>query len=151
MISALRTRGKVCVFALALIAFSNVAPAFAQFAWISSTGSDNNPCTGMQPCLTFTKALTVVPSGGKVNCLGSPGIFEGEIVTGASVTIDCAGVHTAFAGGGFFPNLELNGGSGQVVDIRNLTFSGIEKRSYCNIGKWPWHAHSRKLRCRGHD
>ena len=131
MIPTIRTRGKVCVFALALIAFSNVAPVFAteQFAWISSDGVDTNPCSPTQPCATFTRALAVLEFGGQINCINSPGIFEGDIFTAASMTIDCAGVHAAFGGGGFFPNLAFNGFN-QAVKIRNLTINGIGGTAY---------------------
>jgi hypothetical protein len=60
--------------------------------WVSSTGSDSNPCSVTQPCLTFAGALANTSSGGEIDCL-DPGGFGGAagVTINISVTIDCEG------------------------------------------------------------
>jgi hypothetical protein len=97
-----------------------ITPASATSAvtYISSTGSDSNPCTAAQPCATPSAALSNVGFGGQINCLDAPGwIFPG-ITVDKQVTIDCAG---------FFWATAANSGAFQIsqnVIIRNLTING---------------------------
>jgi hypothetical protein len=64
-------------------------------AWVSSTGSNSNPCTAALPCATFFQAINSIGAGlnGQVNCLNSFGTAEPDLEFGNSVTIDCAGVY----------------------------------------------------------
>jgi hypothetical protein len=127
----IRIIAKLFAFAVFLTAFLPVAPLFAAnvVTWISSTGSDANPCTAALPCATFFQAITEIGAGlnGQINCLNSPGINGTSIAFSDSVTIDCAGVFETNA-----PNAgALNPvGTNQVVKIRNLTISGT-------TGGWP--------------
>jgi hypothetical protein len=57
--------------------------------WVSNTGSDANPCSVTQPCLTFAGAIANTASGGEINCRG-PGGF-GAVTIAISVTINCEG------------------------------------------------------------
>jgi hypothetical protein len=120
-----RIIAKLFAFAVVLTAFLHDAPVFAGtgVVWISSTGSDSNPCTAALPCASFGEAVAVVAaSGGQINCLNSPGPTNGLIDSAASFTIDCAG-------GVYEVSLPNQGaliltGTNQIVKIRNLTISG---------------------------
>ena len=93
----IRIIAKLFAIVVALTAFLPVAPLFAAniVAWISSTGSDSNPCTAALPCATFFQAINSIGAGlnGQVNCLNSFGTAEPDLEFGNSVTIDCAGVY----------------------------------------------------------
>jgi hypothetical protein len=93
----------------------------APVVWISSTGSDSNPCTAAQPCKTFQSALGASGTGSQISCLNSPGPVTGGFESDSSWTIDCAGVYepTTHNSGAII----LTGGI-QAVTIRNLTISG---------------------------
>jgi hypothetical protein len=74
--------------------------------WVSNAGSDSNPCSVTQPCLTFAGALANTSSGGEINCLNAGG-FSPVTIT-ISVTIDCEGT----SNGGI-----LVGGEGYGITI----------------------------------
>jgi hypothetical protein len=118
----IRIIAKLFAAAVALTVLFQVAPVFAgNVNYISSTGSDSNPCTAAQPCATFAFVLTPLGSGGQISCLDSPGPTESAVVITQSLTIDCAGVYeTSLPNTGGF---QLNGNN-QVVKVRNLTISG---------------------------
>jgi hypothetical protein len=69
-------------------------PPSAGQAYVSPSGSDANPCTASQPCLSFGRAYKVVASGGVVQIAG--GTYAGQIIaedpakTGAPVTFEPA-------------------------------------------------------------
>jgi hypothetical protein len=118
-----RIIAKLFVLTFFLMAFLHVAPvSAASVVWISSGGSDVNPCNAAQPCTTFYKALTQLFAGGQVNCLNSPGPGDYAASTSLSFTVDCAGGVYQMEGpdsGAFYFY-----GTNQVVKIRNLTISG---------------------------
>jgi hypothetical protein len=118
----IRIIAKLFAVTIALTVFFQVAPVFAgNVNYISSTGSDSNPCTAAQPCATFAFVLTPLGSGGQISCLDFPGPTESAVVITESLTIDCAGVYeTSLPNTGGF---QLNGNN-QVVKVRNLTISG---------------------------
>jgi hypothetical protein len=126
-----RIIAKLFAIVVALTAFLPVAPLFAAniVTWISSTGSDSNPCTAALPCATFFQAINSIGAGlnGQVNCLNSFGTAESNLFFSVSVTVDCAGVYEAST-----PNTGafVSDGTNQVVKIRNLTISGT-------TGGWP--------------
>jgi hypothetical protein len=116
---------KLFAVAVALTAFLPVAPLFAAVPqpviWISSTGSDSNPCTAALPCATFNTASGGLTAGGQISCLDSPGPIGSSLEVTTSLTIDCAGVYVVN-----FPNLgafQLQAAN-QIVKIRNLTITG---------------------------
>src|SRR5215207_6122369 len=83
----------------ALVPLLSPAPTHAQGfrTWVSSTGSDANPCTRASPCQTFAGALSNTTINGQINCVDA-GFFGGpatNVVINKSVTIDC---HDVFAG-----------------------------------------------------
>jgi hypothetical protein len=115
---ATRSIAKLNVITLVLSAVVHIAPASAApVTFISSTGSDSNPCTAAQPCATLFAALTNVDAGGQVSCLDPTGWTFSGIGLGKPVTIDCAGVYAVTSAFGAFQ-------IGQAVVIRNLTING---------------------------
>ena len=114
--------------AVALAAFLLVAPTFAAagslVTFVSSTGSDSNPCTAALPCGTLAQAIGAGTSGGQVNCLNPTyGVVANdfnEIFLTYAVTIDCPGVIETSSGG---PLLIIQG-TNDAVKILNLTISG---------------------------
>lgn len=65
-----------------------IAPVHAQ-TWVSSGGSDSNPCTQTSPCQSFLRAVQVALPGGYISCL-TPGDF-GAVLIQKAITIDCTG------------------------------------------------------------
>jgi hypothetical protein len=121
----IRIIAKLFAVAVALTTFLPVAPLFATtpqlVVWISSTGSDTNPCTAALPCATFTTAVGGLPQGAQVSCLNSPGPTQPSTEIISNLTIDCAGVYVvSFPNSGAF---QLTRGD-QFVTIRNLTING---------------------------
>ena len=121
----IRIIANLCAVTVLLPAFVDVAPVFAApglaVAYVSSTGSDANPCTAALPCGTIPHAIGTVIQNGQIDCIDSPGM-SANVSTGASVTIDCPGSYSSNVAG--VSPLDL-GGSNQVVKVRNLTISGI--------------------------
>ena len=70
-------------FTAALSAPAQAQPFFRTF--VSGLGSDGNPCTRTQPCLTFAKALTNTNAGGEIDVL-DPGDY-GPFVIDKSISI----------------------------------------------------------------
>jgi len=97
-------------------------PAMAlERTWVSSGGTDFNPCTHASPCSSFQGAQANTDVGGKISCIDdglSPARIGGGLIT-KSITIDCAG--TSVSARGF-----VISGSGIIVTIRNLTIDGFD-------------------------
>jgi len=95
--------------------------ARAQFAntYVSSSGSDANPCdTPAAACRLFPMALSKTVDGGVVRCVDA-GNFGLTNIT-ISVTIDC------LAGGGGFNSQELTIlAPGKTVILRNIAVNGF--------------------------
>jgi hypothetical protein len=127
----IRIIARLFAVAVALTAFLPVAPLFAAnvVAWVSSTGSDGNPCTAALPCSTFFEAINSIGAGlnGQISCFNSFGQAAPDLFFSVSVTIDCAGIYETSQSneGALVPS-----GTNQVVKIRNLTISGA-------LGGWP--------------
>jgi hypothetical protein len=116
----IRIVGKL--FAVTLIALLHVGPvSAAPFVWISSTGSDSNPCTAAQPCAGIEQALGTLDNGGQVSCVDSPAFNKYNWNTNSSFTIDCVGTYSTISAN--VGGLVLLG-TNQVVKIRNFTISG---------------------------
>src|SRR5580704_16108889 len=120
----IRLIAKIFAVTVALTAFLNVASvSAAPVEWISNTGVDGNGCTAINPCASIDGAITVLDSGGQINCLNSPrsiGTFSIGGTGTSSATIDCAGVWETTGG---TITLSLNAAN-LIWKIRNLTFSG---------------------------
>jgi hypothetical protein len=76
--------------------FARPAGAQAVRTWVSTSGSDSNPCSRSLPCRNFTAAIDAVNSGGEVVALDSGG-FGPVTVTKAVSLIAPKGVHAAIA------------------------------------------------------
>ena len=96
--------------------------------FVSSAGSDHNPCTTAQPCATFAAAYNAVEANGIVAAL-DPGKY-GPLTITAPVTINgngWAAITGAAAGNG----ITINAGSGDVIlsgleiDGAGAAFDGI--------------------------
>src|ERR1700722_3802627 len=93
--------------------------------WVSAaSGSDSNPCTRTQPCLTFATALTRTSAGGEINAL-DPGDF-GPVTINKSVTI----FGNAAGGAGLTPTpgtsgIVISAGSSDVIHLDGLVFDGV--------------------------
>jgi len=119
----IRILAKLFAVTVLLITLSYVAPlSAAPVVYLSSTGSDANPCTATQPCADINRAMQVVDSGGQISCINSPSTLGNflDSLAGLSVTIDCPGLYLVnssnFTGMGF-------NASNQVIKIRNLTMN----------------------------
>ena len=103
----IRIIAKLFAVTIVLTAFLHVAPVFAgpPAVWVSSTGSDGNPCTAAQPCATFFEAVATLGgnTGGQLNCLNSPQPVEFgiEFFDPLSLTIDCAGAYNTTSSAAF--------------------------------------------------
>jgi hypothetical protein len=93
--------------------------------FVSSTGSDSNPCTVTQPCATFAVAYAAVAVNGIVAAL-DPGKY-GPLTISTSVTIDGNGwaaitapVGPALTSGGIYVPFSSNAN----VILRGLTIDG---------------------------
>src|ERR1700722_18172413 len=119
----IRIIAKLFAVTVVLTAFLHVAPVLAApVVWVSSAGSDSNPCTAALPCATFLIAGEHRDNGGQTNCIDSPGVSETNLGDSGSFSIDCAGTYETSS-----PNVGAIFliGTNQEVRIRNLTISGL--------------------------
>jgi hypothetical protein len=72
---------------LATTALSTAASAQSFRAYLSSTGSDSNPCTVSQPCRLLPAALNAIADGGEVWMLDSANFNSGTVNVTKSATI----------------------------------------------------------------
>jgi hypothetical protein len=122
-------------------------PAHAgQRAFVSSTGSDTNPCTPAAPCRSFQVAHDAVDAGGEivaldaagyapvtitksVSILGNPGFVAGiSVATLYGVTIATPGVnvvlrHLTLNGVGGYVGVHMT--NGNALTIENCVISGF--------------------------
>ena len=98
-------------------------PAFAvQRTFISTSGSDANPCSTTQPCRSIAVALAATDPGGEIIVLGSGGY--GSATINKSVTIQSPS--GTYAGISVFPGsdgITVNGANIAVV-LRGLSING---------------------------
>lgn len=79
-----------------LLLLAGSSPAQVVRTWVSTEGSDANPCSRQLPCRNFAAAVTAVDAGGEVVALDSGGY--GAVSISKSVTIVApAGLHAAIA------------------------------------------------------
>jgi hypothetical protein len=116
---------RALVAALLVVVSAPQVQAQNTFSFVSSTGSDGNPCTAASPCATLSQALSTTISGGQISCLDATAITELNFqpTSVPSFTIDCTGVVATSTVGTTGAMLQL-ANSDQVVKIRNLTFNG---------------------------
>jgi hypothetical protein len=112
--------------ALAFIVALSSVPADAQpfsLTLVSGLGSDSNPCTRTQPCLTFAHALVNTNAGGKIVVL-DPGDY-GPLVINKAISIVNDGVGTVgIRGPSGGTAITINAGPSDNVSLRGLTIEG---------------------------
>lgn len=117
-------KSRMIVNALALLAFSLGVTlnchAQSDRAWVSTGGSDTNPCSEKQPCRTFGAAIAAVRAGGEVAALDS-GEY-GPVVIAKSVTLSAPVGVRAVVPASTRDSVQINAGASDTVTLRNLHF-----------------------------
>ena len=98
------------------LALAGVSQATVPRAFVSTNGSDTNPCSAVQPCRSFNQALTVAEAGGEIVVQNSGGYSTGFTIT-QSVTIDAGGFNASVIRGcpRLQPEPNARSGSRQTV------------------------------------
>ena len=108
---------------VSLLLLSSIAHAQAFRAYVSSAGSDANPCTVVAPCRLLPAALSAVASGGEIWILDSANYNSATLNINKSVTIlaipGAVGSIVAVAGG---PAITINT-AGITVALRNIVIA----------------------------
>src|SRR5258708_6813153 len=108
---------RIGLFLLVLCAGA-VVHAANDVSWVSSTGSDGNPCTNFQPCRTFTTAISNTVTGGEVHALGDGDFCQTNGMSiNKAITIDGSGPGAVCTGPG--------GGAAGIVLVINVTGSSV--------------------------
>jgi hypothetical protein len=90
-------------------------------SWVSSTGSDSNPCTRTMPCATFQTAINQTNSGGEVDVVDA-GDY-GTVHLTFPITIDGGGMARISIGSNIFGVNVSETVSGPII-VRNLSITG---------------------------
>jgi hypothetical protein len=110
-----------CGEALAAKPGAPPAPTPQTRTYVSGKGSDSNPCSVSQPCLTLKTALALTLAGGEIFVLDSANY--GAVTISQSVSITAAG-----AGAGILATsgtaVVVNAGASDVVYLRGLVLDG---------------------------
>lgn len=105
-----------------------IAPAVnAQLfrAYLSTSGSDSNPCTLPSPCRLLPAAMTAVADGGEVWILDSANYNSGQVSISKSVTILAVpGVVGSFVASTGSAALRVNTAAVKLA-VRNLSFTSL--------------------------
>jgi ureidoacrylate peracid hydrolase len=109
--------------ALLAVVSVNLTPAQAQPAhvFVAAQGSDSNPCTLAQPCLTFQHAHDTVAAGGVIDVL-SPADY-GVVTITKAISIQghgFAGLAVTSGNG-----ITINAGASDKVSLRGLLIDGV--------------------------
>jgi hypothetical protein len=118
---------KRVLFSMAVALFAvlsaNLTPAQAQPAkvFVAGQGSDSNPCTFAQPCLSFQYAHDTVAAGGVIDVL-SPADY-GVVTITKAISIQGHGfVGLAVTSGA---GITINAGASDKVSLRGLMIDGV--------------------------
>jgi len=109
----------VLSLAVAVMADANTGPR----AFVSTSGSDTNPCSAVQPCRSFNQALTALDPGGELVVQNSGGYSTGFTIT-KSVTIDGSGLNASVFSTGNNDLCTISAGPNDRVVLRGVTFHG---------------------------
>lgn len=116
-----RTKWFLQVATLA-VAIGGLVQAQVNRAWVSGSGTDADPCTRSQPCLTFSGALSKTAAGGEIDAMDAGG-FDGLTINKA-ITIDGGGtIASVVTGSG--NAIVVQAGPSDVVTLRNLRINGV--------------------------
>jgi Right handed beta helix region len=94
--------------------------------YVSGTGSDSNPCSAANPCLTLQGALAMTVAGGEIYVLDSANY--GPVTINKAVTITSEGAAAgvlAISG----PGITIGAGATDVVNLRGLDIDGSNSGS----------------------
>lgn len=109
-------------FAVLFVTCASLLPAQVVRTFVSTSGSDVNPCTKAAPCRNFAAAIDAVDAGGEVVVLDSGGYGPVEIEKSVGIFAP-AGVHAAIA-----PTsgraINISGTDSDKVTIRGLVLNG---------------------------
>jgi hypothetical protein len=105
------------------LVLASIADATVPRAFVSTAGSDTNPCSANQPCRSFNQALTVVQPGGEIIVQNSGGYSTGFTIT-QSVTIDAGGFNASVLSTSGTDLCTINAGPSDRVVLRGISFHG---------------------------
>jgi hypothetical protein len=108
---------------IACLLLGGVSEATVPRAFVSTGGADGNPCSAIQPCRSFDKALTVVQAGGEIVVQNSGGYSTGFTIT-QSVTIDAAGFNASVINTNATELCTISAGASDRVVLRGISFHG---------------------------
>jgi hypothetical protein len=107
----------ICLFLV------GVGEATVPRAFVSINGSDASPCSAVQPCRSFSQALTVVQPGGEIVVQDSGGYSTGFTIT-HSVTIDAGTFNASVISTSATDLCTINAGASGRVVLRGISFHG---------------------------
>jgi hypothetical protein len=108
--------------AIVCLGLAGVSQAVPQ-AFVSTAGSDTNPCSAAQPCRSFNQALNVLDPGGEIVVKDSGGYSNGFTIT-RSVTIDAAGFNASVTTTSGIDGCDIVTGPSDRVVLRGISFHG---------------------------
>jgi len=110
---------KACILiaTTATATFTAAAPALADVFYVSTTGSNSNPCTLAKPCRSLQYGIGKTPAGGELHVLDS-GFYGNNATIKKSLTISGNG-HTVYLG-----SIITVDKAGAVVALRGLVLNG---------------------------
>lgn len=97
------------------------AHAQATRTWVSSNGSDSNPCTRTAPCQTFTGALAKTLASGEISVVDASDY--GPVTITKSITINGDGALAGILAPGTDAVI-VNAGVNDRVILRNISING---------------------------
>jgi Right handed beta helix region len=100
-----------------LAAFATVAPAAETILYVSTAGSNSNPCTLAQPCRSLQYAINRTPANGELRVLDS-GFYGNNATVNRTMTVSGNG-HTLTLGSAINVN-----SAGATVTLRRLVLNG---------------------------
>jgi hypothetical protein len=110
--------------ATAACLMASTAQALVFRTYLSSAGSDSNPCTVAAPCRLLPAALNAVSSGGEIWMLDSANYNAGNVNIAKSVSIMAApGAVGSIVAVGGVPAITINT-PGVKVALRNIVIAG---------------------------
>jgi len=121
------TKATVMIMGIVLtcLGFVSTARADGARSYISTSGSDNRPCTRNQPCRTFDGALAKTDTGGEIVAMET-GTYEPTTIAKAITLAAAPGADVAIrATGG--NAVTINANTGDTIVLRGLRLGGPGK------------------------
>ena len=111
---------------LGLVCLVSGASAATPRTFVSGSGNDNDPCTLLKPCRTFSRAISQVDAGGEVIALDSAGYSS--FTVNKAVTVEApAGVYAGITTTGSTATIaiDVNAGNADAVTLRGLSINSL--------------------------